>query len=77
MTRGNQRELARAKNQKKLEQQNKSKSASEKNGGLTSEKRLQRDADVMREKQKKALEQKAQDAKPVDTNKVVKFDPLK
>jgi hypothetical protein len=56
MTRGNQRELARAKNQKKQEQHGKAAKADEKDGnkGLTLQERKQRDADRMREKQKKA-----------------------
>ncbi|XP_037949471.1 putative SERF-like protein [Teleopsis dalmanni] len=49
MTRGNQRDLARAKNQKKQAEQNKGK----RTDNLTVEQRKQRDADVMREKQKK------------------------
>jgi hypothetical protein len=58
MTRGNQRELARAKNAKK---QGKATKASEQEGnkGLTMEQRKQRDADKMREKQQKAMEKKA------------------
>ncbi|KAL1492971.1 hypothetical protein ABEB36_011125 [Hypothenemus hampei] len=49
MTRGNQRELARAKNQKKQQELNKGK----KSDGLTLEQRKFRDAELMREKQKK------------------------
>ncbi|RDD43755.1 putative SERF-like protein [Trichoplax sp. H2] len=49
MTRGNQRELARAKNQKK--QQKDQKSQSKSNANLTKRKEL--DAQAMREKQKK------------------------
>ncbi|XP_055378947.1 putative SERF-like protein [Condylostylus longicornis] len=49
MTRGNQRELARAKNQKKLQEQGKGKRKDD----LTVEQRKARDADLMREKQKK------------------------
>ncbi|PSN47379.1 putative SERF-like protein [Blattella germanica] len=56
MTRGNQRELARQKNQKKQQEQHKSKKSSDKdsNKGLTLEQRKQRDADLMRQKQQKA-----------------------
>ncbi|XP_077298783.1 putative SERF-like protein [Arctopsyche grandis] len=52
MTRGNQRDLARAKNQKKQLEQSKKKNAGEKNG-MTLEQRKFRDAELMREKQKK------------------------
>ncbi|XP_050313850.1 putative SERF-like protein [Anthonomus grandis grandis] len=54
MTRGNQRELARAKNQKKQQELSKGK----KSDGLTVEQRKQRDADLMREKQRKKEELK-------------------
>jgi len=52
MTRGNQRDLARAKNAKK---NNKSKGAAEQEGnkGMTLEARKERDAEVMRLKQQK------------------------
>lgn len=58
MTRGNQRELARAKNAKKQQELTKKKAANDKNGnkGLTLEERRHRDAEVMRQKQKKAME---------------------
>ncbi|XP_077556870.1 putative SERF-like protein [Haemaphysalis longicornis] len=58
MTRGNQRELARAKNAKKQQELTKKKAANDKNGnkGLTLEERRHRDAEVMRQKQKKATE---------------------
>lgn len=58
MTRGNQRELARAKNAKKQQELTKKKAANDKNGnrGLTLEERRHRDAEVMRMKQKKATE---------------------
>ncbi|XP_065337830.1 modifier of protein aggregation 4 [Cloeon dipterum] len=61
MTRGNQRELARAKNQKKLQDQQRKKGSNDKdsNKGLTLEQRKQRDADLMREKQQKALDKPA------------------
>lgn len=57
---GNQRELARAKNAKKQAAMSKSKAASDKSGnkGAGLEQRKQRDADIMREKQKKASEKK-------------------
>ncbi|XP_052865872.1 small EDRK-rich factor 2 [Anopheles cruzii] len=48
MTRGNQRELARAKNQKKNGDKPKSRE-----DGLSHEQRKQRDADIMRQKQQK------------------------
>ena len=53
MTRGNQRDLARAKAAKKQEANKKSKGASEQagNAGLSMEARKQRDADIMRAKQ--------------------------
>lgn len=56
MTRGNQRELARQKNQKKQQEQEKRKGSGNKesNKGLTLEQRKQRDADLMRQKQMKA-----------------------
>ncbi|XP_005191777.1 putative SERF-like protein [Musca domestica] len=52
MTRGNQRELARAKNQKKQQEINKGK----RTDNLTVEQRKQRDAELMREKQRKKEE---------------------
>jgi len=53
MTRGNQRELARQKAQKKQQEHSKNKGADAKgsNAGLTLEQRRQRDADRLREKQ--------------------------
>jgi len=56
MTRGNQRELARAKNQKKQESVTRAQKADSKDGnkGLNLQDRKQRDADRMRDKQKKA-----------------------
>lgn len=48
MTRGNQRELARAKNQKKNSDKPK-----QREDGLSHEQRKQRDADIMRQKQLK------------------------
>lgn len=58
MTRGNQRELARQKNAKKNQETSKKKAADQKDGnkGLSLENRKHRDAEVMREKQKKAEE---------------------
>ncbi|XP_063919385.1 putative SERF-like protein [Zophobas morio] len=56
MTRGNQREVARAKNQKKQQEVAKSKPRSD---GLTLEQRKFRDAENMREKQKKKDEAKS------------------
>jgi hypothetical protein len=52
MTRGNQRDLARAKAAKKAGG-SKSQNDTEANAGLTLEQRKQRDADIMREKQEK------------------------
>lgn len=51
MTRGNQRELARERNQKKQGGQK-----AKKEDGLTHEQRKQRDADIMRQKQEKKKE---------------------
>ncbi|CAH2236336.1 jg10718 [Pararge aegeria aegeria] len=56
MTRGNQRDLARAKNQKKQQEMQKKKNANEKTGMSLSE-RKHRDAELMREKQRKKEEQ--------------------
>ena len=57
---GNQRELARQKNAKKQASLAKNKAAADKSGnkGAGLEQRKQRDADIMREKQKKAVEKK-------------------
>ncbi len=56
---GNQRELARAKNAKKLAAQGKGKATTGSgNQGQGLESRKERDADIMREKQKKAAEAK-------------------
>ncbi|XP_078615315.1 small EDRK-rich factor 2-like isoform X1 [Branchiostoma floridae x Branchiostoma japonicum] len=62
MTRGNQRELARAKNMKKQQEQAKKKAAADKgsNKGQGLEARKQRDADIMREKQAKKAAAKAE-----------------
>lgn len=56
MTRGNQRELARAKNAKKSMEEKKGQSSSDKlgNKGMTLEARRQRDAEMMRLKQQKS-----------------------
>ncbi|KAG8440593.1 hypothetical protein GDO86_006370 [Hymenochirus boettgeri] len=53
MTRGNQRELARAKNLKKGNDKQK-----KPDDGLSAAARKQRDAQIMQEKQKKAMEKK-------------------
>ncbi|VVC44345.1 Uncharacterised protein family SERF [Cinara cedri] len=60
MARGNARDLAREKNQKKQQEQAKRKGIADKgsNQGLTLEQRKQRDADRMREKQQKKQEDK-------------------
>lgn len=60
MARGNQRDLARAKNAKKNAEGGKKKTAEEKDGnkGMTLEARKQRDAEMMRVKQQKANEAK-------------------
>nr|ACO12196.1 SERF-like protein [Lepeophtheirus salmonis] len=57
MTRGNQRDLVRAKAMKK-EKSGKSASDQDGNKGLTLEQRKQRDADRMREKQLKKIQDK-------------------
>jgi len=57
MTRGNQRDLARAKNAKKNASGKKAEDQ-EANKGLTKEQRQHRDAEVMRLKQQKAAEKK-------------------
>lgn len=58
MARGNQRDLARAKNAKKMQDQQKKKGANDKEGnkGMTLEARKERDAEQMRLKQLKAKE---------------------
>ncbi|XP_026474352.1 putative SERF-like protein [Ctenocephalides felis] len=58
MTRGNQRDLARAKNQKKQAELAKKKSSTDKNG-MTFEQRKHRDAELMREKQRKKEQEAA------------------
>lgn len=60
MARGNQRELAREKAQKKQTEQQKKKAAADKgtNKGLSLEERRRRDAENMRLKQQKASESK-------------------
>ncbi|KAJ2464193.1 hypothetical protein GGI03_003384 [Coemansia sp. RSA 2337] len=55
MTRGNQRDLARAKAQKKLEKAGGSKKSED---GLTHQQRKERDAEVMRKKQDLAKQAK-------------------
>lgn len=57
MARGNQRDLARAKNQKKQAEANKGR----KDDGLTASQRAERDANIMREKLKKKEAQKQAD----------------
>ncbi|KAI9479240.1 hypothetical protein BX667DRAFT_495814 [Coemansia mojavensis] len=52
MTRGNQRELARQRNQKKQQQQNKGKSKTD----IPFAKKKEMDADIMRKKQEKSAE---------------------
>ncbi|XP_068217203.1 modifier of protein aggregation 4 [Palaemon carinicauda] len=60
MTRGNQRELARAKNAKKQQDNKRGQASSQKDGnkGMTLEARKQRDAEMMRLKQQKATTKK-------------------
>ncbi|XP_026475873.1 putative SERF-like protein [Ctenocephalides felis] len=58
MTRGNQRDLARAKNQKKQTELAKKKSSADKKG-MTFEQRKHRDAKLMREKQRKKEQEDA------------------
>uniref|UniRef100_A0AC35GGT6 Small EDRK-rich factor-like N-terminal domain-containing protein n=1 Tax=Panagrolaimus sp. PS1159 TaxID=55785 RepID=A0AC35GGT6_9BILA len=80
---GNQRDLARLKNAKKQQELKKSQGAAAKEGnaGVSTDKRLERDAEVMRQKQEKALEKKAAEAAAAAaaaaTQKVVKVDPMK
>jgi hypothetical protein len=62
MTRGNQRELAREKNMKKMQSSNKKASDSAANAGLSAEQRKLRDAERMRLKQKEAEEKRAAEA---------------
>ena len=62
MTRGNQRDLAREKNQKKLQEQAKKKAVAD--GGMSLEQRKARDAEIMRLKQEKKLEEAAAKAAP-------------
>ena len=62
MTRGNQRDLAREKAQKKLAKGKKA-SDSDVNSGLTLEQRKRRDADLMRQKQEKKAKDAAEKAK--------------
>jgi len=61
MARGNQRELARAKAAKKGGSGTKA-SETDANKGLTKEQRMQRDADMMRQKQAKKAEKAAEGA---------------
>ena len=62
MTRGNQRDLARAKAAKKAGASGTKQSETEANKGLTMEERKLRDAEKMREKQKLAEEKRLADA---------------
>lgn len=61
MTRGNQRDVAREKNQRKQLELQKKKAANDKssNKGISLEQRKARDAEVMREKQRKAMQKEA------------------
>jgi len=74
MTRGNQRDLARLKNAKKQQELKKSAPSGEKagNAGARLETRMQRDADIMRQKQEKkaaeALEKKDEKDAPTSSN---------
>jgi hypothetical protein len=80
MARGNQRDLARLKNAKKQQEMKKAQGAAVKgaNAGLSTDKRMDRDAENMRIKQQQALEKKAaEDAAAAKGPKVVKIDPLK
>lgn len=65
MTRGNQRELARAKNAKKNNDLKKGQASSDKEGnkGMSLEARKQRDAEMMRLKQEKAKLKEAEGKK--------------
>ncbi|XP_054843535.1 small EDRK-rich factor 1-like, partial [Eublepharis macularius] len=56
MARGNQRELARQKNMKKTQEQNKGK---RKEDALSASQRKQRDSEIMQQKQKAADEKKS------------------
>jgi len=64
MTRGNQRDLARAKNQKKQQEIQKKKGSDDKgaNKGMTLEERRHRDAEMMRLKQQKAADKSEPEA---------------
>ncbi|KAL5482267.1 hypothetical protein EMCRGX_G022572 [Ephydatia muelleri] len=59
MTRGNARELARAKNAKKQQSKGHNSAELDGNKGQSLEQRKERDAEIMREKQKKKLEAKS------------------
>ncbi|CAD6197846.1 unnamed protein product [Caenorhabditis auriculariae] len=78
MTRGNQRDLAREKNLKKLQEQKKRAGANAKDGnaGLSTDSRMNRDAEIMRIKQEKAAAKKAAEdaAKGSDSGKVAKYE---
>ena len=68
MTRGNQREMARAKAAKKDKGSAKAATDQKANQGLSKEQRMQRDADKMRAKQKEAHEA-GRDAKGIQIKK--------
>ncbi|KAF8368955.1 hypothetical protein PRIPAC_86784 [Pristionchus pacificus] len=79
MTRGNQRDLARAKNLKKQQEQQKSKGAAGQagNAGMSTQSRMERDAAAMKLKQDKANAKKAEeDAAKGGIAKIAKIDPL-
>jgi len=68
MARGNQRDLARAKNQKKQAEKDKGR----KDDGMTQSQRQERDAEIMRQKQVKKNQieaDKAAEAKKTNTGK--------
>ncbi|GMT00868.1 hypothetical protein PENTCL1PPCAC_23042, partial [Pristionchus entomophagus] len=76
---GNQRDLARAKNLKKQQDQKKSQGANGQagNAGVSMQSRMERDAAAMRIKQEKAAAKKAEDDVAKEgTGKVAKIDPL-
>ncbi|XP_014037870.1 small EDRK-rich factor 2 isoform X2 [Salmo salar] len=60
MTRGNQRELARAKNAKKQADQTKGKKSED---GLSAAARKLRDAEIMQQKQRRAADKEGHDPK--------------
>uniref|UniRef100_A0A915JUW8 Small EDRK-rich factor-like N-terminal domain-containing protein n=1 Tax=Romanomermis culicivorax TaxID=13658 RepID=A0A915JUW8_ROMCU len=66
MTRGNQRDLARAKNMKKQQELSKGKLSDD---GLTVEQRKIRDAEIMRQKQLAKLQQQGTGGQNAGTSK--------